>query len=105
MPIRNKLIYEMEREILGFDHGPVGAALLTSWKLPPTLTGVVENHHTPLEDTEYPLATAILNLADIFAKSMELGSSGDRMVPVLLPEVWKKTGMDVNSPAFIMESD
>jgi HD-like signal output (HDOD) protein len=97
----NKIVYEVEREVLGFDHGAVGAALLTSWNLPPTLIEVVKNHHHPLEGDEYAMEMAILNLADIFAKSMELGSSGDPLIPPLLPEVWEKTGMDVNSLAML----
>ncbi len=97
----NKIVFEIEREILGVDHGPVGAALLTSWKLPPALAEVVKNHHNPLEGTEFPTETAILNLADIFAKSMDLGSSGDPLIPPMLPEVWEKTGMDVNSLALL----
>ena len=94
---QNKIVFEVEQEVLGFDHGPVGAALLMSWKLPPTLAEVVKNHHSPWEGTEYPMETAVLNQADIFAKSMELGSSGDPLVPPLLPEVWEKTAIDVNS--------
>lgn len=97
----NKIAFETEREILGFDHGPVGAALLTSWKLPSTLAEVVKNHHNPLEDSEYPLETSILNLADIFAKSIELGFSGDPLIPPLLPEVWENVETDVNSLALL----
>lgn len=97
----NKIAFEVEREVLGFDHGAVGAALLTSWNLPPTLVEVVKNHHHPLEVTEYAMETAVLNLADIFVKSMELGSSGDPFVPPLSPEVWEKIGMDVNSLALL----
>jgi len=97
----NKLLFEVEREVLGFDHGHVGAALLASWKLPATLGDVVKNHHNPLADTAYTLETSILNLADIFAKSMELGSSGDLQVPPLLPEVWDNIGIDVSSLAML----
>ncbi len=96
-----KLLFEVEREILGFDHGAIGAELLTSWKLPPTLGEVVKNHHHPLENSRYPLETAILNLADIFSKSMELGSSGDTLIPPLLPESWDSIGMDVNALAML----
>ena len=92
-----KLVFEVERDILGFDHGAVGAALLTSWKLPSTLGDVVSNHHSPLEGSRYPLETAILHLADIFAKSMELGSSGDPLIPPLLPKSWDNIGVEVNS--------
>ncbi len=101
--LEKKLAFEVEREILGFDHGAIGAALLTSWKLPSTLGDVVKNHHDPLNDTQYPLETAILNLADIFAKSMELGFSGDPLVPPLLPKSWDKIGMDVNSLPMLWE--
>lgn len=92
-----KLVFEVERDILGFDHGAVGAALLMSWKLPSALGDVVRNHHNPQEGSGYPLETAILHLADIFAKSMELGSSGDPLTPPLLAKSWDNIGMDVNS--------
>jgi HD-like signal output (HDOD) protein len=96
-----KLVFEVERDILGFDHGAVGAELLTSWKLPPTLGDVVRNHHNPVEDSRFPLETSILHLADIFAKSMELGSSGDLLTPPLIPESWERIGMDENSLAML----
>jgi putative nucleotidyltransferase with HDIG domain len=92
-----KLVFEVERDVLGFDHGAVGAELLMAWKLPPTLRDVVRNHHDPVEDSRFPLETAILHLADIFAKSMELGSSGDLLTPPLLPESWDRIGMDESS--------
>ncbi len=99
----NRIVFEVEREVLGFDHGAVGAALLTSWKLPPTLSEVIKNHHAPLEGTEYAIETAILNLADVLAKSMELGSSGDPLIPTLQDEVWENIGMDVNSLTFLWQ--
>jgi len=98
-----KLLFEVEREILGFDHGAVGAALLTFWKLPSALGDIVKNHHDPLKSTHYPLEAAILNLADIFAKSMELGFSGDPHIPPLSPKSWDKIGMDVNSLPMLWE--
>lgn len=96
-----KLVFKVEREILGFDHGAVGAALLAAWKLPPALGDFIENHHNPLAGTLYPMETAVLHLADIFAKSMELGSSGDPLPPPLFPESWEQIGMDVSSLAML----
>ena len=93
----NKLVYEVEREILGFDHGAVGAALLDAWNLPPHLGGVIKSHHLPLETNKFPVEIAILNLADMLTKSMELGSSGDNLIPPLEPEVWDRIDMEVNS--------
>lgn len=93
----NKIAHQVEREVFGFDHGAVGAALLTKWKLPSNLGDVVKDHHTPLESAEYPKEVAILNLADLITKSMELGSTGDVLIPPLAPEVWDEIGMEVNS--------
>ena len=93
----NKIAYEVEREILGFDHGQVGAALLIEWNLPSNLAEVIKNHHSPLEATEFPMETAILYLADLITKSMSLGSSGDPLIPPLEPEVWGKIGIKVDS--------
>jgi HD-like signal output (HDOD) protein len=94
---KSKLAYEVEREVLGFDHGAIGAALLTEWNLPANLGDVVKNHHSPLEATEYRIETAILHLADLITKSMELGSTGDAFIPPLAPEVWDEIGMEVSS--------
>ncbi|MDA0692788.1 MAG: HDOD domain-containing protein [Nitrospinae bacterium] len=93
----SKIAYQVEREVLGFDHGQIGAALLAEWRLPPNLGDVVKNHHSPLEATEYFKEVAILNLADLITKSMELGSTGDVLIPPLAPEIWEKIGMQVDS--------
>ncbi len=39
------LAHEREREVLGFDHRELGAALMSSWCLPPFLVDVAEQHH------------------------------------------------------------
>ena len=93
----SKIAYQVEREVLGFDHGQIGAALLAEWRLPPNLGDVVKNHHSPLEATEYFKEVAILNLAYLITKSMELGSTGDVLIPPLAPEIWEKIGMQVDS--------
>jgi putative nucleotidyltransferase with HDIG domain len=93
----SKIAHQVELEVLGFDHGSIGAALLAEWKLPANLGDVVKNHHRPLEATEYSKEAAILNLADLITKSMELGSTGDVLIPPLEPKVWEEIGMKVNS--------
>jgi putative nucleotidyltransferase with HDIG domain len=39
---------EAEREILGTDHGEVGAVLLKSWNIPEEIIEAVANHHHPV---------------------------------------------------------
>jgi len=93
----NQIAYRVEREELGFDHSAIGAALLAEWKLPSNLRDIVKSHHSPLEATEYSKESAILNLADLIIKTMELGSAGDKLIPPLEPEAWEKTGMTMNT--------
>lgn len=90
---RNKvggLLWQIEREVLGFDHGEVGAALSRSWNLPLSLEEIIGNHHNPGLSKRYPLETTIIHLADIIAKAMELGSSGDTQVPPLDEKAWEQ---------------
>lgn len=42
-------LHVIERKILGFHHGDVGAVLLQNWNLPNILVKMVKYHHYPLE--------------------------------------------------------
>ena len=84
------IVWEIERDVLGFDHGEVGAALSRNWGLPLSLEEIIGNHHSPGRSKRYPLETTIIHLADIIAKAMELGSSGDIHVPPLDEKSWEQ---------------
>ncbi|MCH7500742.1 MAG: HDOD domain-containing protein, partial [Nitrospinae bacterium] len=62
------IMWQIEREVLGFDHADVGAALARAWKLPLSLEEIIGNHHNPARSKRYPLETTIIHLADIIAK-------------------------------------
>ncbi|MBI4913063.1 MAG: HDOD domain-containing protein [Acidobacteria bacterium] len=40
-----RALHEAEREVLGFDHRDLGAALMSAWGLPPFLGDVAAGHH------------------------------------------------------------
>jgi HD-like signal output (HDOD) protein len=82
-----KLLRNVEVEFHGCDHAQIGGMLHKKWNLPPTLEQAVTCHHDPLR-SQYPLETSIICLADILANALEMGSSGERLVPSLKPEVW-----------------
>jgi HD-like signal output (HDOD) protein len=88
-----ELLYKVEREEIGFDHATVGSALLQAWNLPASLEEVVAFHHAPQKALRYPIETAIVHVADIITHTMELGSSGERLVPQLNSEAWEKVGL------------
>lgn len=52
-----------ERELIGIDHGAVGALLCRHWQLPAPLCTAVEHHHL-LEDLDHPRACA-LHVSDV----------------------------------------
>jgi len=58
-------LIEMEREVLGFDHATVGAALADAWNFPPDLVAVIRWHHEPAaaqSDGELVRAVTAANL-------------------------------------------
>jgi HD-like signal output (HDOD) protein len=87
------LLFEMERDVIGFDHGAMGRALVQCWKLPPSLEEVVAFHNSPANATRYPVETAIVHIADIIAHVMMLGTTGERFVPPLYNVAWELLGL------------
>lgn len=90
------LMVDMEQKVLGFNHAEVGASLAKAWKLPLSYEEIIACHHQPSKARRYPVESAIVNLADIFSKAMELGSSGDPFVPPLDVKSWDHVGLNPN---------
>jgi putative nucleotidyltransferase with HDIG domain len=57
---------EAEKQILGTDHGEVGACLLQSWNLPEEILEAVANHHKPVCEPR-PKLSVITHLANCLA--------------------------------------
>jgi len=88
-----ELLFVVEREVIGFDHGAMGAALVQGWKLPASFEEVVAFHNNPGGAKRYPLETAIVHVADIIAHVMRLGTTGERFVPPLYRKAWDLIGL------------
>lgn len=86
-------LFELEHEILGFDHAHVGAALLEQWKLPASLREAVLHHHHPERAQRFPVEAAVAHVADVIANGMEFGSSGETLVPPLSTNAWERVGL------------
>jgi HD-like signal output (HDOD) protein len=87
------LLYEVERQTLGFDHGRVGCLLLKAWQLPEVLQEAVGCHHSPSEAARYPEDAATIHVADMIANALQMGSSGGHLVPPLVDEAWQQIGL------------
>ncbi|NLB82672.1 MAG: HDOD domain-containing protein [Synergistaceae bacterium] len=81
-----------EREILGFDHTQLGAALLREWKIPSSLETCVRFHHSP-HASQSILEATLLSAANSLAIAALQGRSGDPVVPEISSSLWKETGV------------
>jgi HD-like signal output (HDOD) protein len=82
-------MYDVENDVLGFDHAAAAGQLMQSWQLPGMLQEAVTYHHKPQQAPHYPVAASIVHVADFIAHGMELGSCGERFVPPLHPKAWE----------------
>jgi putative nucleotidyltransferase with HDIG domain len=95
---RGEPLVKAEQHQFGFDHAHVGHALLDQWKLPPSLREAVLLHHHPERAQRFPVEAAVVHVADLITNALGLGSSGENLVPALVPEAWERIGL---SPAMI----
>ena len=87
-------LYAAERQIIGIDHGEVGAILLRRWKFPEKIASTIDVHHkneVPKEANSYDVA--ILRVADNLA--MEFACEGGNYET---PELLEKdlTTLEIN---------
>jgi len=68
-------LYAAERQIIGIDHGEVGAILLRRWKFPEKIASTIDVHHkNEVPEEGNPYDVAILRVADNLA--MEFACEG-----------------------------
>ncbi len=86
----NEPFFRVENDVLGFNHTQVGLALIKAWNLPENIRTAVRFHHDHWIATQ---EVATVHIGDILANSLQMGSSGERMVPPLMTPAWKFLGL------------
>jgi HD-like signal output (HDOD) protein len=61
-------LHEAEQRCMGFTHCESGTLLAERWKLPPDLTAVVSNHHSPERSADHAGLVALVQLADLLCR-------------------------------------
>lgn len=61
---------EAERRVLDVDHAEIGAWLAERWSLPPSIVEAIRFHHQPQLAPEHAALTAVIRLADLFARAL-----------------------------------
>lgn len=59
-----KTFLEAEKEVLGFDHGQIGAKVAEKWNFPVDLVEAIAYHHVPQEAKNNPTLVSIVHIAD-----------------------------------------
>lgn len=66
----NGLIHTAEKDLLGFTHADVGAALMNAWQLSDGLHTIIMHHHTPLDAEDFQTETAIVHIANAIVNAL-----------------------------------
>jgi len=61
---KNCAMFDIETQLLGFDHTDVGALLAEKWGFSRMMLAGIQHHHSMIEDLEHTETTAIVALAD-----------------------------------------
>lgn len=99
---RNLPIERAEQALLGFDHTAVGSAILTRWKLPPSLVEPVAWHHQPSEAPTQRVEAAVIHLASLSIGLLGMGGDGIVSTPLDL-RAWELLGLEPDEVAPMVE--
>lgn len=86
----DKHLFEFEKEHYGYEHGEVAGELLKKWDFPNSLVHAVTYHHTPNKADHFQTQTAVIYAADFIVHTMDLGNSGESVIPEFIPKAWDR---------------
>ncbi|MFQ5482620.1 MAG: HDOD domain-containing protein [Nitrospinaceae bacterium] len=98
---KTRNLLDLEMEVMGFTHAQIGGILLKEWRLPPALADAVQHHHTPDKAKINPRGAAVVHLADFMTYELQLGDSGEPVLPPLCKITLRELDLDLN---FIREA-
>lgn len=85
---------EIENEVLGIDHGELGALYLERHRLPELMINSARYHHQPENAGQNQQVVAAVQIADLLMRSAKIGCSGNYL-PVTSDECFSAPGWNV----------
>ncbi len=86
-------LYQMERELLGFDYAKVGGYMMRQWDLPKSLQAITCFHPEPGKSNQFASETAMLHLASLLVQAdLEAGVFGEGAF-LVDTAAWQLTGL------------
>lgn len=86
--------YQIETQVLGYNHCDVGSVLAEQWKLPHRMSTAISYHHTPLDTPDQELVSYFVNIADYVAKKTFYDEDEQYLVGEVDPAVMEYLGMN-----------
>lgn len=83
---------EAERNLLGFDHAQIGAALAQQWKFATEIGEAVGGHHTPEDHLASPL-TGLIHVANVMAHVLNFSGEENDLAPRISEVAWNRLGL------------
>ena len=99
----NILMIEAENKVLGYNHADTGKLLAERWNLPNNLVQIIAYHHHPSAAGSFVLEAAIVHLADIFCRALNMGFGGDYKIPPLDRPAWQSLRIPISAIEGLMQ--
>ena len=93
----NILVVDAERRVLEYTHADVGKLLAEKWNMSSRLVNVIAHHHQPDLAGRFFKEAAVVHLADILCRAMDIGSGGDNGMPALDKGAWDILQLNVSA--------
>jgi len=83
------LFADAEKEVLGICHTDIADWINRKWNLPREIATVMISHHKNISVlSEHTRMVAIVKLADVLARGLQLGHPCDHSMPILEPDIY-----------------
>lgn len=85
----NVSLREVEKETIGMTHTLAGKLLAERWRLPKPIQDVISNQYTGIKEGKSDNLVATVHLANVVASMLELGKTGDEVIPAINNKVYE----------------
>jgi len=89
-------LLKAEQAVLGCTHVHLGKKLLNKWKLPYSLENNIYYHHNP-SSSPSPETAVTLQMADMIVHGLNIGHSGEHIVPAFDTKAWERVNLPVGA--------
>lgn len=87
-------LFEVEREIQGYDHAEIGGLLAEKWSLSKIINHAIRYHHNPTLDGDFYETTCVIAVADVVAHQCGFTNNVDNATYEVDEETAEAIGLD-----------